>query len=108
MKVTEQVENILRVSSQARNSDRELIIIYMMKFGMNLTKEQIERFRKMPSMETIRRVRQALQSQGKYPASPEVEEKRYQKFKNVRENINYDSPEQLLESQGKIILPWGE
>lgn len=81
MKTSERVENILRASNDARNSDRELLIIYMQKSGMDLTDEQIEIFRKMPSAETITRIRRQLQEQGKYPASEKVQEERYQKFK---------------------------
>lgn len=36
MKTSFRVENILQASRAARNSDKELLIIYMQKSGMNL------------------------------------------------------------------------
>lgn len=115
MTIKQRVENILRVSRLARNSDTELQIIYMQKSGMNLTPEQIQTFKNLPSMETIRRIRQKLQEEGKFPADAEVEEARYQKFKEVTQAISKfkdkDSSEEiekLLESQGYRILPYGE
>jgi len=103
----EQVANILKVSSAARNSDRELLILYMQKFGMELTLKQIEKFRKMPSTETIRRSRQAIQEQGKYLASPAVEEERFRKYKQMK-NMPFEDPEELLKKQGYTVRPWGK
>lgn len=108
MTIKQRVENILRASRMARNSDTELQIIYMQKSGMNLSQEQQQKFRELPSMETIRRIRQKLQEEGKYPADAEVEEARYQKFKELKQNIQTDDVEKLLESQGYRILPYGE
>lgn len=53
MKTSDRVEYILQASKSARNSDKELLIIYMQKSGMNLSPQQIEVFRDMPSAETI-------------------------------------------------------
>lgn len=97
LKISEQVENILRVSHAARNSDRELLILYMAKFGMGLTKEQEDKFRKMPSTETIRRTRQALQEQGKYPADKEVDEARFQKYRKMRYEYKYNDDTNTVE-----------
>lgn len=90
MKVVDQVENILKASHKARNSDKELLIIYMQKFGLELTPRQVELFKEMPSTETIRRVRQQLQMEGKYPASEEVDNARFEKYKEVK-----DQPEAI-------------
>lgn len=108
MKVTDQVENILRVSQKARNSDKELMIIYMQKFGMELSEKQIDLFRQMPAFETIRRIRQKLQEEGKYPASKEVDNARFEKYKQVRGEIGVGDPEQLLEAKGYRVIPFGE
>ena len=86
MKLTEQVENILRVSKKARNSDKELLIIYMQKFGMNLSDAQIDKFKDMPSMESITRARRILQEQGKYEATEEVDEARFEKYQEAKNN----------------------
>lgn len=108
MKISQQVENILKASREARNSDKELLIIYMQKFGMELTPKQIALFKKMPSTETIRRTRQQLQQEGKYPADESVDQARFDKFKEVKQNIKYETPESLLETMGYKVLPFGE
>lgn len=108
LKISDQVENILKASKDARNSDKELQVIYMQKSGMELTPKQIKLFKEMPSMETIRRVRQQLQEQGKYEADDNVNEKRYEKFKEVRANIKSENAETLIERQGYRVLEWGE
>lgn len=98
----------MKVSHKARNDDKELLVIYMQKFGMGLSAKQIEVFRKMPSMETIRRSRQIIQEQGRWRADEEVEQARYEKYKDVKRGIHHEDVEQLLEKQGYKILPWKE
>lgn len=107
MTTTDRIRAILSVSKASRNSDLELWLIYAQKSGMGLSEAQIKVLRHMPTFETIRRTRQKLQENEQYPADPTVEQARFEKFKQVRENINHDSPEELLEAQGKVILPWG-
>lgn len=107
MTINQRVQAILSVSKAARNSDKELWLIYAQKSGMNLSEAQKQVFRDMPSPETIRRVRQKLQEVGKYSADHEVNEARYRKFKSVRANIKSEDPEKLLEQQGIKVLPWG-
>lgn len=84
MSVTNQVEAILSHSRLARNSDKELWLIYAQKAGVNLSYEQMQAIRSLPSFETIRRVRQRLQEKGLYAADPQVNEIRYNKFKQMR------------------------
>lgn len=108
MTIKQRVENILRASRMARNSDTELQIIYMQKSGMNLTDEQLRIFRELPHMETIRRIRQKFQEDGEYPADKGVEQARYNKYLNVRDSINDAGAEQALESMGYRVLPYGE
>lgn len=105
MTIKQQVENILKYSSQARNSDKDLEIIYMYKAGMNLTSEQVAIFRKMPSMETIRRCRQQIQMEGKYPPKPEVEKQRFAKFVAMKSTAAHD-PEETL-SRSEYIKKYG-
>lgn len=108
--ITQRVENILKASKLARNSDKELLVIYMQKSGMDLDQRQIAIFRDMPSSETIRRIRQKLQENGKYSADPEVEEARYKKYKEMRGSIGIATPretERVLED-GTIVLPNGD
>ena len=98
MTILQRIENILQVSQAARNSDKELWLIYAQKSGMNLTPEQIKTYKDMPSSETIRRTRQQLQMQGKYPASKRVEQYRFNKFRQVRQNINMEPVERIFGS----------
>jgi hypothetical protein len=72
MTITDRVRNILKASHKARNSGKELEIIYMQKSGMNLTPEQEETFRNMDDLWTVRRQMQTIQGRGEYPPDPEV------------------------------------
>lgn len=104
MRISQQVENILAVSRKARNSDRELLLIYFQKAGMELSEKQIAIFRDMPSTETIRRTRQQIQMEGKYPADQEVDVARFNKYKEMRQGAGITDPEKVLE---RVPLPWG-
>lgn len=109
MTITNQVANILRAIPSTRSSDKELLVIYMQKSGMNLSPAQIEKFRSMPSFETLRRVRQKIQEDGKYPASDLVKKER--KFKSFQmqqqaPSFKADGLEKTL--TGQTILPWGQ
>ena len=61
MNKSERVESILKHSQQARDDDKDLIIIYMQKLGANLTPEQVRIIKDMPSFEAITRARRKLQ-----------------------------------------------
>lgn len=111
MTIRQRVENILRLVPATRNSDTELQIVYMQKAGMELTDKQKQLFRDLPSMETIRRVRQKIQEEGKYPATKEVEQARYEKFKQTRQTIsasNSDQTEFIVGGKYYKVLDWGE
>lgn len=97
MKTSERVENILKASQRARNSDKYLLIIYMQRSGMNLTKEQIRIFEDMSSAETITRVRRQLQEQGKYPADEEVDNERFEKYQGMKHKTPQDEVDDILE-----------
>lgn len=109
MTITQQVENILKVSKTSRNSDKELQIIYMQKSGMDLDARQVQKFRDMPSLETLRRVRQKIQESGKYKADQRIEDSR--KFKSMQ--MQQQAPKFTAEGlektlTGQVVLPWGE
>lgn len=97
MKTSDRVEYILQASKLARNSDKELLIIYMQKSGMNLTQEQIQIFKKMPSAETITRVRRQLQEQGKYPADEQIDNGRYEKYQQMKYKTPQAEVDDILE-----------
>ena len=93
MTTAQQVESILRHVKDTRSSDTELLLVYMHKAGIELTEPQKAKFREMPTPETITRIRRKLQEQGKYEATHQVNEARYNKFKEMKQTI---------------ALPWGE
>lgn len=100
MKVSDKVEKILSYSRKARNSDRELFIEFMQSEDMNLSPQQIEVFRHMPSLETVRRIRQKLQEDGKYPADQQIKKERNFKDYRMTQNMPAAKPkvvEQIIE-----------
>lgn len=110
MTVTDRIRNILSYSVNARNSDTELWLIYAQKSGMNLSQEQIRIFRdKMPSFETIRRVRQKLQEKGEFLASENVRKQRKAKAQVIQQIAPKAKPEYIERqlADGTIILPDG-
>ena len=92
MKISDKVEQILKISVSARNSDRELQIIFMQDSGMDLSERQKDIFRDMPSMETIRRVRQKFQESGQYKATERVKNVRTHKSLVIQQNAPTASP----------------
>jgi hypothetical protein len=106
MKISQQVENILASSRQARNSDKSLLLIYMQKSGMNLTPRQVSIFLEMPSRETLRRVRQKIQERGQYTADSSVKKVRDYKSLVVSQNAPTASPktiERIIEEQPHAV-----
>lgn len=89
MKVSEQVESVLKHVPQTRNDDKLLQIVFMQKYDVNLSPKQIKAFRKMPDLWSIRRARQLIQEHGKYPASEEVDRARHDKYVEMRQNPEY-------------------
>lgn len=100
MKIQQQVENILKASKLARNDDKRLLIIYMQKAGMELTAKQMEIFESLPSMETITRIRRQLQERGMYEADDAVNEARYKKFVETKQNIKGSDADKVLAPLG--------
>ena len=113
MTVAQRVENILQLSVKARNSDKELWIIYAQKSGMDLSQRQLDILRDMPSFETLRRTRQSLQESGKYRASEDVRRQRRIKSTLMREAMPQSRPEraeEIIEQSEPVqqLLNWLE
>lgn len=114
MNITERVKNIMQAVPATRSSDKELLIVYMQKAGMDLTPSQIAMYRELPSMESIRRIRQKIQENGELLATPEVEKARFEKYKKTKGAIgatNAVEAEELLDGtlvlpDGTKVLPW--
>jgi hypothetical protein len=106
--IAERVKNIMQAVPATRSSDKELEIVYMQKAGMDLTPAQVNLFKQLPSMETIRRIRQKIQESGELLATPEVEKARFEKYKKTKGAIGVTNPveaEELLD--GTLVLPDG-
>lgn len=104
MRVTSVVKGALSNNHQARNSDKVLLLQVWHDMGLDLTPVQTAKFLGLPTPETIRRVRQKLQEDGKYLANEEVQEARYNMFKDVRSEASFVSPEQLETLiQGELV-----
>lgn len=107
MNTTQRVRSILNASRKARNSDKELYLIYMQKSGVNLSQHQIEKIREMPNFESIRRIRQKIQEAGELRADKETEDRRFEKYRQTRGEIGISSPEsaeELLNRRGYVII----
>lgn len=87
MKVSQLVEDALKRWPQTRDSDKKLILAVWSEQGLRLTPEQKKLFYQVASPESITRCRRKLQEQGKYPASKSVEEQRFKKFKEYKDNF---------------------
>lgn len=105
MTIADRVKNILSASVEARNSDKALLKIYMLKSGLDLTSKQMDLLIDMPSFETITRVRRDVQAKGQYTASEGIRRQRKAKSLVVQQNAPTASThrlEQILED-GTII-----
>jgi hypothetical protein len=104
MNIANQVESILEHVPYTRNSDKELLLVYLQKSGMDLDERQIDIFRTMPSMETIRRVRQRIQEEGRYKASPNVAKARRLKSYVIQQASPHTSPERVEQLINQDII----
>ena len=85
MKTNNIVEWVLKNKPESRNDDKLLMREVWKLQGFHLNDQMFEKFRKSASPESIRRTRQKFQMEGKYKASEEVNEQRYEKFKEARQ-----------------------
>lgn len=82
MKTIDKIENILREDPRYRDSDRQLLLRYWESQGLHLTSEQRYRFMRCTTAETITRARRALKH--KYPPSEAVDDYRFRKFQQYK------------------------
>ena len=83
MKVIERVEAFLQADQSYRDSDKRLLLDYWYKQGLILSPEQRKTFLDVcTTAETITRARRALRD--KYPATQEVEDERFNKFQQYK------------------------
>lgn len=95
MRASAIIEGVLRDHPDTRSSDRELYILVWEKLGFFMSDSQKAKFRELPSSETIRRVRQKLQEQGRYAASERVKQHRNFKGMEVQQKMPQTQPEKV-------------
>lgn len=83
MRVLNRVSNILHRSELARNSDKQLLLMYWQEQGLELSTEQQATFLlNCTGAEAVTRARRRLRT--KYPASTEVEVARQERAKEYQ------------------------
>jgi len=87
MRVKDKVARILAQKPETRDNDKLLMLYVWQIEGLNLSESQLKKWKEVSSPESIRRMRQKLQEDGQYLASPEVEEHRYQMYTETRNAI---------------------
>lgn len=97
----QRTENLLKYIPATRSDDKLLQILYMDKAGIHLTDEQVRIFYDMGDLWDVRRYRQKFQQLGLYPPTAEVEKKRFENYRRIKDGIVSDQPEVVLEN----ILP---
>ncbi len=105
MKVSKVVEQVLSTSREARNSDKELLLRVMERFGLFLSESQRQKFLAMPQFETIRRIRQKIQESGKYLADQTIRRERTFKGLSMQQqspNLNQDRVERVIDTPKAI------
>lgn len=88
MKTSKQVEDILKMDKSTRNSDMLLYIAYLGRNGIHLSLQQKSAMMNLSSPETVGRIRRKLQEDGKYLPDEAVDEARFNKFKEVKNNTH--------------------
>lgn len=88
MRVKDKVARVLSTNTQARDNDKLLMLQVWEIEGFFLTDNQKKAFMKSSSPESIRRMRQKMQEEGKYRASEVVEQKRYELYTETKDAIN--------------------
>lgn len=103
MGVTYTIERVLREHPETRSSDKTLILRVWEMYGFGLSEAQKEIFMKLPQAETIRRVRQKLQEQGKYQANDQVKRQRNWKSMVAQQRMPTTKPDKLPQVFGDEI-----
>jgi hypothetical protein len=101
------VEQILRKSESARNSDKALIAWFLREHGLDLDRDQLEILLTMPSLETARRERQKFQQAGKYlPTKKEAQARATAAHEVLRMNDFYPKSEIEIPNQKQPTEPF--
>lgn len=90
MRVKDKVERVLSQKPETRDNDKLLMLYVWQIEGLNLSDSQLKKWKEVSSPESIRRMRQKMQEEGKYRASEEVEQKRYEMYTETKDAIQSD------------------
>lgn len=82
MRTLQKVEQLLQLRQDYRDSDKHLLLGVWASEGLHLDETQKAIFMGCTSAETVTRARRALKH--KYPASPSVDNARYNKYYAMR------------------------
>ncbi|OUJ18875.1 hypothetical protein AMET1_0526 [Methanonatronarchaeum thermophilum] len=94
--VTATVEQTLQNNKKARNNDTYLTLLVLEQLGYaeyNYTHDHYQitigqkELQEMPALESIRRTRQKLQQQGKYPPTPQIQQHRKKEEQKIRQKM---------------------
>lgn len=85
--VKSKVRNLLAASEEYRNSDKKLLLAYWEGEGLILDAEQQRAFLLCTPAETITRRRREMR--GEYPGNKDVEDRRYELYKE--ETLNHSN-----------------
>jgi len=94
--VTAAVEQTLKNNKKARNNDTYLTLLVLEQLGYaeyNYTHDHYQitigqkELQQMPALESIRRTRQKLQQQGKYPPTQQTQQHRKQQEQKIRQKM---------------------
>lgn len=83
MRVHDKVEYLLKTQPRLRNSDKELLLAFWEDQGLCFSETQKKAIYACTPAESITRARRSLRSL--YPGVKGVEEKRFDKFKDFRD-----------------------
>lgn len=84
-------EQALKMFPETRDNDLLLMLKVWDREGFNLSDRQKEKFLSgLTKPESIRRTRQKLQQQGLYPANQEVDDARFDKFVEMKNNMRIE------------------
>lgn len=87
MRILNKVEGLLQNKPELRDSDRKLLLAVWASEGLHLDPVQRTVFMGCSTAETVTRARRALKA--KYPASPNVDERRYAKYVQYKRDTNW-------------------
>lgn len=89
------VKLVMKTYPNTRNNDHDLIIGVYYALGFEMTPEQREKFRNLPTPETVTRLRRKIQEKGEYLPAEAVGKFRRHKSLVVQQNAPTASVERL-------------